>query len=185
MESRLAIRQKSSLLNSKDKFVKSGCPPTESVARLASGCAVYAAVRPRQRHWRPAAHQSPEESPARSGAYAASLRDMNSVKSRTRFVLRVSPCVRSQSVPYMCRSAPGALASTGSASPTKHGRVVIPSPCRTAAICASASVILKGTPVAPTSPSLAQSGIPCMPMTIYRMGSSAPARHAASRSRDM
>ena len=35
------------------------------------------------------------DSPARSGAYAASLRDTNSVKSRTRFVLRVSPCVRS------------------------------------------------------------------------------------------
>ena len=62
------------------------------------------------------------------------------MKSRTRFVLRVSPCVRSQTVPYMCRSAPGTLTSKGSASPTKHGNVVIPSPCRTAAICASASV---------------------------------------------
>jgi hypothetical protein len=80
--------------------------------------------------------------PARSGAYAASLRDTNSVKSRTRFVLRVSPCVRSQSVPYMCRSLPGTLTSRGSASPTKHGSVVIPSPCRTATICAPASVVL-------------------------------------------
>ncbi|WP_404712313.1 hypothetical protein [Sphingomonas sp. MMS24-J13] len=35
-----------------------------------------------------------------SAACAASLRDTNSVKSRTRSVLRVSPCVRSQSVPY-------------------------------------------------------------------------------------
>jgi hypothetical protein len=70
--------------------------------------------------------------PARSPAYAASLRDTNSVKSRTRFVLRVSPCVRSQTVPYMCRLAPGTLTSRGSASPTKHGSVVIPSPCRTA-----------------------------------------------------
>src|SRR5258708_6653757 len=41
---------------------------------------------------RPAARQSRDmDSPARSGAYAASLRDTNSVKSRTRFVLRVSP----------------------------------------------------------------------------------------------
>ena len=72
------------------------------------------------------------DSPARSGAYAASLRDTNSVKSRTRFVLRVSPCVKSQSVPYMCGSVPGTLTSRGSASPTKHGSVVIPIPCRTA-----------------------------------------------------
>ena len=100
------------------------------------------------------------DSPARSGAYAASLRDTNSVKSRTRFVLRVSPCVRSQSVPYMCRSVPGTLTSRGSASPTKHGSVVIPSPCRTATICASASVVLNGTPVVRTSPSPAQSGMP-------------------------
>src|SRR3546814_3617217 len=50
--------------------------------------------------WRPAARQLLDtDSPARSGAYAASLRDINSVKSRTCFVLRVSPCVRSQSVP--------------------------------------------------------------------------------------
>ena len=41
------------------------------------------------------------DSPARSGAYAASLPDRNSVKSRTRFVLRVSPWVRSQTAPYM------------------------------------------------------------------------------------
>ena len=117
---------------------------------------------------RPAARQSRDiDSPARSGAYAASLRDMNSVKSRTRFVLRVSPCVRSQSVPYMCRSAPGTLASRGSASPTKHGSVVIPSPCRTAAICASPSVVLNGIPVALTS--RAQSGIPSLLMTIHRM----------------
>ena len=34
------------------------------------------------------------------------------------------------------RSMPGTLASKGSASPTKHGSVVIPSPCRTATICA-------------------------------------------------
>src|ERR1700722_7020581 len=58
-----------------------------------------------KRRRRPAARQSRDkDSPARSGANAASLRDTNSVKSRTRFVLRVSPCVRSQSVPYMCRS---------------------------------------------------------------------------------
>src|SRR5258706_3088632 len=113
------------------------------------------------RRRRPAGRQSRDtDSPARSGAYAASLRDTNSVKSRTRFVLRVSPCVRSQSVPYMCRSVPGTLTSRGSASPTKHGSVVIPSPCRTAMICASASVVLNGTPVVRTSPSRAQSGIP-------------------------
>ena len=106
---------------------------------------------PQEPSRRPAAHQSPEESPARSGAYAASLRDTNSVKSRTRFVLRVSPCVRSQSVPYIWSSALGTLASRGSVSPTKHGSVVIPSPCRTAAICASPSVTLNGIPVAPTS----------------------------------
>jgi len=105
-----------------------------------------------KRRRRPAAHQSRDiDSPARSGAYAASLRDTNSVKSRTRFVLRVSPCVRSQTVPYMCRSVPGTLTSRGSASPTKHGSVVIPSPCRTATICASASVVLNGTPVVRTS----------------------------------
>jgi len=45
------------------------------------------------------------DSPVRSGAYAASLRDMNSVKSRTRLVLRASPCVRIQSVPYTCNDA--------------------------------------------------------------------------------
>src|SRR3546814_2944889 len=62
--------------------------------------------------WRPAARQLLDtDSPARSGAYAASLRDINSVKSRTRFVLRVSPCVRSQSVPCRCRSVPGTLTS--------------------------------------------------------------------------
>lgn len=49
--------------------------------------------------------------PARSGAYAASRWDMNSVKSRTRFVLRVSPCVRSQIVAGDFRSMPGTLAS--------------------------------------------------------------------------
>ena len=114
-----------------------------------------------KRRWRPASDQSRDtDSPARSGAYAASLRDTNSVKSRTRFVLRVSPCVRSQTVPYMCRSVPGTLTSRGSASPMKHGSVVIPSPCRTATICASASAVLNGTPVVRTSPSLAQSGIP-------------------------
>src|SRR5205085_6655732 len=97
---------------------------------------------------RPAAHQSRgTDSPARIGAYAASLRDTNSVKSRTRFVLRVSPWVRSQSVPYMCRSVPGTLTSRGSASPMKHGSVVITSPCRTATTCASLSVVLNGTPV--------------------------------------
>src|ERR1700720_4841637 len=61
-----------------------------------------------------AAHQSRDmDSPARSGAYPASLWDTNSVKSRTRLVLRVSPCVRSQSVPYICRSVPGTLTSRG------------------------------------------------------------------------
>ena len=34
------------------------------------------------------------DSPARSGAYAASLRDTNSVKSRTRFVLRTQHCTQ-------------------------------------------------------------------------------------------
>ena len=76
-----------------------------------------------ERRRRPAARQSRDmDSPARSGAYAASLRDTNSVKSRTRFVLRVSPCVRSQSVPCMCRSVPGTLTSRGSASPTKQSQ---------------------------------------------------------------
>jgi hypothetical protein len=71
-------------------------------------------------HRQPARRQSRDvDCPARSGAYAASLRDTSSVKSRTRFVLRVSPCVRSQSVPYMCRSVPGTLTSRGSASPIK------------------------------------------------------------------
>src|SRR5258708_36019469 len=96
----------------------------------------------------PAARQSRDmDSPARSGAYAASLRDTNSVKSRTRFVLRVSPCVRSQTVPYMLRSVPGTLTSRASASPTKPGTAVIPSPSRTPTICPSASVALTETPV--------------------------------------
>jgi hypothetical protein len=52
-----------------------------------------------KRRRRPDARQSRDmASPARSGAYAASLRDTNSVKSRTHFVLRVSPCVRSHTV---------------------------------------------------------------------------------------
>jgi len=51
---------------------------------------------------------------------------------------------KSQGFAYMWRS--GTLTSSGSASPTKHGRVVIPIHCRTAAICAAASVTLKGTP---------------------------------------
>src|SRR6202023_654125 len=72
-----------------------------------------------------AAHQSRDmDSPARSGVYAASLRDTNSVKSRTRFVLRVSPCVRIQSVPYMCRPVPGTLTSRESASPRSEERRV-------------------------------------------------------------
>ena len=56
--------------------------------------AIAARLRPDygKRRRRPAARQSRDtDSPARSGAYAASLRDTNSVKSRTRFVLRVSP----------------------------------------------------------------------------------------------
>src|ERR1700722_20461392 len=68
--------------------------------------AIAARLRPDygKRRRRPAARQSCDtDSPARSGAYAASLRDTNSVNSRTRFVLRVSPCVRSQTVSYMCR----------------------------------------------------------------------------------
>jgi hypothetical protein len=45
-----------------------------------------------KRRRRPAARQARDkDSPERSGAYAARLRDTNSVKSRTRFVLRVSP----------------------------------------------------------------------------------------------
>jgi len=62
------------------------------------------------------------------------------------------PWVSSQSVPCKCRSLPGALTSRGSASPMKHGKVVIPSPCRTAAIWASPSVVLNGTPAVRTSP---------------------------------
>ena len=138
-----------------------------------------------ERRRRPAARQSRDmDSPARSGAYAASLRDTNSVKSRTRFVLRVSPCVRSQSVPYMCRLVPGALTSRGSASPTKHGSVVIPSPCRTATICASASVRLwewnpRGANLTLAGP---VRGFHETPATIDRMGSGAPACYVASRS---
>jgi hypothetical protein len=72
-----------------------------------------------KRRRRSAGRQSRDiDSPARSGAYAASLWDMNSVKSCTRLVLRVSPCVSSQSAPYMCRSAPGALTSRGSSGAT-------------------------------------------------------------------
>ena len=139
-----------------------------------------------KRRRRAAGRQSPgRDRPARSGAYAASLRDTNSVKSRTRFVLRVSPWVRSHNVPYVCRSVPGTRASEGSESPTKHGSVVMPIPCRTAASCASPSVVLNGIPAVRTLPSPAQSGIPWLLMTIHRTGSGAPAHHAASRSRDM
>jgi hypothetical protein len=70
------------------------------------------------------------------------------VKSRTRLVLRVSSWVRRQIVPCMCRPVPGALTSSGSASPTKQGSIVMPSPCRTAAICVSPSAVLNGTPAA-------------------------------------
>ena len=77
--------------------------------------------------------------PASSGAWAASLRETNSVKIRTRLVLRVSPSVSSQTDPWVCRTVPGTLASAGSASPMKQGSVVIPSPCLAAAICASLS----------------------------------------------
>lgn len=49
--------------------------------------------------------------PANSGAYPANRRDMNSVNSRTRFVLRVSPCVRSQIVARDFTSMPGTLAN--------------------------------------------------------------------------
>ena len=53
-----------------------------------------------KRRRRPAARQSRDmDIPARSGAYAASLRDTNSVKSRTRFVLRVSPDILLQLIP--------------------------------------------------------------------------------------
>jgi hypothetical protein len=87
--------------------------------------AIVAAIRTRTPPYGYTACQSRDmDSPARSGAYAASLREANSVNSRTRFVLRVSSCVRSQSVPCMFRSVPGTLASRGSASPTKHGSVV-------------------------------------------------------------
>ncbi len=80
------------------------------------------------------------------------------MKSRTRFVLRVSPCVRSQSVPNMRRPVPGTLTSNGSASPMKQSSAATPIPCLTATICASPSVVLNGTPVVRTS--RAQSGIP-------------------------
>ena len=55
---------------------------------------------------------------------------MNSVKTRTRLVLRVSPWVRSQSVPCVCKSAPGTLTSSGPEvllqlrDPSQHGGVV-------------------------------------------------------------
>src|SRR5215472_426052 len=53
-----------------------------------------------KRRRRSAARQSRDmDIPARSGAYAASLRDTNSVKSRTRFVLRVSPDILLQLIP--------------------------------------------------------------------------------------
>ena len=58
----------------------------------------------------------------------------------------------------MCRPVPGTLSSWGSASPTKHGSVVTPSPCLTAAICVSPSVVRNGTPVTPRSPPPAQAG---------------------------
>ena len=74
----------------------------------------------------------------------------------------------------MWRPVPGALTSSGSASPTKQGSIVMPSPCRTAAICVSPSVVLNGTPAARTSPSRAQSEIPFWLTTIHRMGSGAP-----------
>ena len=51
-------------------------------------------------------------------------------------------------------------------------------------ICAAASVVLNGTSVAGTSPSRAQSGS-YLSSTIHRMRPAAPARHAASRSRDI
>ena len=57
-------------------------------------------------------------------------------------------------------AVPGTLTSPGSESPTKQGSVVMPSPCRTATICASVSVVRNGTPVAGTSPSRAQSWMP-------------------------
>ena len=74
-----------------------------------------------------------EDSPARRGAYAASRRATNSVKSRTRLVLCASLGVRSQSVPCMRVAVPGTLTNNGSGSPTKHGNVAIPRPCRKAA----------------------------------------------------
>src|SRR5262245_19619412 len=53
-----------------------------------------------KRRRRSAARQSRDmDIPARSGAYAASLRDTNSVKSRARFVLRVSPDILLQLIP--------------------------------------------------------------------------------------
>ena len=98
----------------------------------------------------------------------------------TRFALREEP-ERAVHV----RAVPSTLTSNGSESPTKQGSVVIPGPCRTATICAPASVVLNGPSAVETSPSRAQSGTPSMFLTIYRMGSGAPARHATSMSRDM
>jgi hypothetical protein len=45
----------------------------------------------KRHHWICGRQSRDTDSPARSAACAASLSDMNSVKSRTRFVLRVSP----------------------------------------------------------------------------------------------
>jgi len=91
--------------------------------------------------------------PREAERYAASLRDRNSVKSRTRFVLRVLPLReepnRSVHVQVGTRHPQPA---GGRSSPTKHGSVVIPSPCRTATICAPASLVLNGTPVVRTHP---------------------------------
>jgi hypothetical protein len=75
--------------------------------------------------------------------YAASVRDMNSVKSCTRFVFG-APCMR--------RSVPGILTSSGSPFPTKQGSVVIPSPCGTATICAPESVVVNGPSVVQSAP---------------------------------
>jgi hypothetical protein len=88
-------------------FTESGhsaaCPPWECQSPTAISLANVAFATGRQ--------PRDMDRPARSGAYAASRWDMNSVKSRTRFVLRVSPCVRSQIVAGDFRSMPGTLAS--------------------------------------------------------------------------
>ncbi len=106
-------------LRGRQRCRDSGNPNSGVGDPLAGDCPLPASPRVSHAIW---------TSPREAERTRQSLRDTNSVKSRTRFVLRVSPCVRSQSVPYMCRSVPGTLTSRGSASPTKHGKCRQPEP---------------------------------------------------------